>query len=36
MEFYEQNLKPLGHKAWAEILNYPDGTLGEVGIFLRW
>ena len=35
-EFYEKHLKALGYKARAEILNYPDGNLGEVGIYLRW
>ena len=35
-EFYEKNLKDLGYKVRAEIMNYPDGDLGEVGIFLRW
>lgn len=36
MEFYEQHLRPLGYKVRAEILSYPDGNLGEVGLFLRW
>jgi hypothetical protein len=35
-DFYEQNLKDLGYKVRAEIMNYPDGNLGEVGIYLRW
>jgi hypothetical protein len=35
-EFYEQNLKDLGYKVRAEILSYPDGNLGEVGVYLRW
>ena len=35
-EFYEQNLKDLGYKVRAEIMSYPDGNLGEVGIYLRW
>ena len=35
-EFYEKNLKEIGYKVRAEILNYPDGNLGEVGIYLRW
>ena len=35
-EFYEQNLKGLGYKVRAEILSYPDGNLGEVGVYLRW
>ncbi len=36
LEFYEEHLKALGYKARAEILSYPDGNLGEVGLFLRW
>jgi hypothetical protein len=36
IEFYEKNLKDLGYKVRTEIMNYPDGNLGEVGIFLRW
>ena len=36
LEFYEQNLKPLGYKARAQILNYPDGMPGDVGLFLAW
>ena len=35
-DFYEQNLKDLGYKVRAEIMSYPDGNLGEVGIYLRW
>ena len=36
IEFYEKNLKDLGYKVRAEILSYPDGNLGEVGVYLRW
>ena len=36
LEFYEKNLKPLGYKANARILNYPDGVPGDVGLFLAW
>ena len=35
-EFYEQHLKELGYKVRAQILDYPGGDLGEVGIYLRW
>ena len=34
--WYKEHLEPLGFKARAQILNYPDGIPGEVGIFLRW
>ena len=34
--FFEAELKPLGFKTRAQILNYPDGKLGDVGLFLSW
>ena len=34
--FYEKELEPLGYKLRAEILDYPGGMPGDVGIFLRW
>jgi hypothetical protein len=35
-EFFEAELKPLGFRSRAQILNYPDGKLGDVGLFLGW
>ena len=35
-DFFEAELKPLGFKSRAQILNYPDGRPGDVGIFLAW
>jgi hypothetical protein len=35
-EAWEQNLRPLGYKLRAQVLNYPDGMPGEVGLFLYW
>lgn len=35
-DFYEKELRPLGFKTRARILNYPDGKLGDVGLFLSW
>jgi len=35
-EFYEKELEPAGYKLRAEILDYPGGMPGDVGIFLRW
>jgi hypothetical protein len=35
-EFFEAELKPLGFKSRAQVLNYPDGRLGDVGLFLSW
>jgi hypothetical protein len=34
--WYKEHLEPLGFKVRAQILSYPDGIPGEVGIFLRW
>ena len=34
--FFDAELKPLGFKVRAQILNYPDGRLGDVGVFLSW
>ena len=36
MEFYEAELKPAGYRARAQILDFPGGVPGDVGIFLRW
>jgi hypothetical protein len=35
-EFYEKELKPLGYRAHVEILDYPGGMPGNVGMFLKW
>ena len=35
-EFYESEMKPLGYKMHAEIVSFPGGMPGEVGIFLKW
>src|SRR5689334_23067029 len=33
---YKQHLAPVGYKMRAEILEYPGGNLGDVGLFLVW
>ncbi|HEX6012279.1 MAG TPA: hypothetical protein VFY87_10860, partial [Geminicoccaceae bacterium] len=33
---YVQHLQAQGYKIRAKILNYPDGELGEVGIYIGW
>jgi len=33
---YEALFKPKGYKLRAQILDYPGGMLGDVGIFLLW
>lgn len=35
-EFYVKEMQPLGFKVRAQILNYPNGVPGDVGIFLSW
>ena len=35
-EAYTQHLQAQGYKIRAQILNYPDGGLGEVGIYIGW
>lgn len=33
---YVEHAKPQGFTIRAQILNYPDGGLGEVGMFIGW
>ncbi|MCB2010486.1 MAG: hypothetical protein R3C97_05915 [Geminicoccaceae bacterium] len=35
-ELYQKELEPLGYKLKAQILNFPGGLPGDVGIFLAW
>ena len=35
-DFYEKELRPLGYKMHAEIISWPEGLPGDVGLFLRW
>jgi hypothetical protein len=35
-EAYCAQLEPQGYKIRAQILNYPNGGLGEVGIYIGW
>ena len=35
-EFYVKELRPLGYKLYAEIIDFPGGMPGEVGLFLKW
>ena len=35
-KWYEVNLKPSGYKVRAEILSFPGGMPGEVGLYLSW
>lgn len=35
-EYYEAKLKPNGYKLRMQIINYPGGVPGDVGVFLGW
>ena len=35
-EFYMAELKPLGFRVQARVLDYPGGMLGKIGLFLMW
>jgi hypothetical protein len=35
-EFAQRELEPQGYKARAQIMDFPGGVPGDVGIFLRW
>ena len=35
-DYYDRELKPLGFKVQARVLDYPGGMLGKIGLFLMW
>lgn len=35
-EFWQQELEPQGYRLRAQIMDFPGGMPGDVGIFLRW
>jgi hypothetical protein len=35
-EFWQKELEPKGYKLRAQIMDFPGGMPGDVGIFLRW
>jgi hypothetical protein len=35
-EFWQKELQPQGYKVRAQILDFPGGVPGDVGLFLRW
>jgi hypothetical protein len=35
-EFWEKEFAPQGYKLRAQIMDFPGGVSGDVGIFLRW
>ena len=34
--YYKKELEPLGFKLRAEIVSFPDGVPGDIGLYLRW
>jgi hypothetical protein len=35
-EFYHKDLRPLGYKLHAQVIDFPGGVPGEIGLFLKW
>jgi len=35
-DFWQEHLRPHGYKLRAQILDYPGGNLGDVGLYLCW
>jgi hypothetical protein len=35
-EFWDRRLRPLGYKLKVQIVDWPDGMPGDVGITLKW
>lgn len=35
-DYYAEELRPLGFTVRAEIMNFPGGMPGDVGMYLRW
>jgi len=35
-DFYQKELRPHGYKLYAEIITFPGGMPGDVGLFLKW
>ena len=35
-DYYVKNLAPLGYKMRLEVLDFPGGMPGDIGIFFRW
>ena len=36
MSSIDKELRPLGYKLYAEIISFPGGMPGDVGLFLKW
>jgi hypothetical protein len=36
LEIWERDLKPLGYGLKAEVMDYPHGMPGDIGLYLHW
>jgi len=36
LQVWEENLRSLGYRLTAEVLDYPHGMPGDIGLFCRW
>ncbi len=36
LQVWEEHLKPLGFRLSAEVLDYPHGIPGDIGLYCRW
>lgn len=35
-DFYVKELRPLGYKLHAQVIDFPGGVPGEIALFLKW
>jgi hypothetical protein len=35
-DFYKKELRPLGYKLHAQVIDFPGGVPGEIAFFLKW
>jgi hypothetical protein len=35
-DFYKKELRPLGYKMHAQVIDFPGGVPGEIAFFLKW
>ncbi len=33
---FERDLRPRGFQIMAKVLNFPEGYIGDIGLFLHW
>jgi hypothetical protein len=36
LQKYDERARPAGYHLKAQIINFPDGMPGDVGLFLSW